>query len=85
MDYEDYVKHITVECPKIQLDCPFKCGTGKNSNFEKYQLKDHLASHRCKFFHVYCKDCGEKVLVKDRIFHTCALGKLYQMMKSKVL
>lgn len=91
MDYETYLQHLTKECPRIKFACPFKCGIEKGSTeqtgnkFEKHQLRDHLASQYCPNFHVYCNDCGAKVLVKDKINHICAIKKLYERVKGKVL
>ena len=77
--YDDYITHLIRECPKIQLECPFNCGESERyQNFQINNIKKHLYDQLCPNYHVYCKDCGQKCLVKDRFTHLCALGKLYE-------
>mmetsp|Transcript_12702 Transcript_12702/g.21392 ORF Transcript_12702/g.21392 Transcript_12702/m.21392 type:complete len:163 (+) Transcript_12702:969-1457(+) len=85
MIYGEYLEHLTKHCPKIELECPFLCeANGKVRTFEKFELKSHLTDFECPNFHVYCVECGDKVLVKDRVDHYCVIKRLYNMMKKQV-
>ena len=55
------------------------------ANFSKNDLGKHLGNQECPNFHVYCNLCGEKVLVKDRMYHSCALEKLYENTKTQII
>lgn len=51
----------------------------------KMDLKMHLANQECENYFVSCIKCEEKVLVKDRLDHQCALEHVYSRAVRRVV
>lgn len=81
LDYFSYVKHLTQECSKLKLVCPLGC----NQSLMKMDLKQHLANQECQYYFVSCVQCEEKVQVKDRLDHQCALEQVYSRAVQRVV